>query len=130
MRTTINIDEDLLAQARRVTGVNDRTALIHAGLEDSTVLMHPLILGEIACGNLANRKEVLSLLGNLPRAPVAADAEALAYIENHALMGRGIGYIDVHLLASVALAGDAQFWTRDRRLSVVASELKLAYAGR
>ena len=63
-----------------------------------------MILGEIACGNLANRKEVLSLLGNLPRAPVAADAEALAFIESHALMGRGIGYIDVHLLASVALA--------------------------
>lgn len=101
-----------------------------SALEDSKVLMHPLILGEIACGNLANRNEVLSLLGNLPLAPVAADAEALAFIESHALMGRGTGYIDVHLLASVALAADAQIWTRDRRLSVVASELKLAYAER
>ena len=104
------------------------TPRLVSALEDSKVLMHPLILGEIACGNLANRKEVLSLLGNLPRAPVAADAEALAFIESHALMGRGIGYIDVHLLASVALAGDAQIWTRDRRLSLVASELNLVYA--
>ena len=101
-----------------------------SALEDSYVLMHPFVLGEIACGNLANRSEVLRLLGDLPLAPIAADAEALAFIESHALMGRGIGYVDVHLLASVVLAGDAKIWTRDRRLAVVANDLGLSYGDR
>jgi predicted nucleic acid-binding protein len=92
--------------------------------------MHPFVLGEIACGNLANRSEILRLLGDLPPAPIAADAEALAFIESHALMGRGIGYVDVHLLASVVLAGDAKIWTRDRRLAVVANDLGLSYGDR
>ena len=101
-----------------------------SALEASDVLMHPFVLGEIACGSLASRRDVLRLLGDLPLAPPAADAEALAFIERHALMGRGIGYVDVHLLASVVLARDAQIWTRDRRLAVVASDLGLAYADR
>ncbi|MGZ5140634.1 MAG: type II toxin-antitoxin system VapC family toxin [Burkholderiales bacterium] len=98
-------------------------------LENSEVLMHPFVLGELACGNLVNRSEVIRLLGDLPLAPVAADIEALTFIENHALMGRGIGYVDVHLLASLVLAGDAQIWTRDRRLAVVAKDLGLSYRG-
>jgi len=99
-------------------------------LEDSEVLMHPFVVGEIACGNLANRGEVLRLFGDLPLAPVAADTEVLAFIERHALMGRGIGYVDVHLLASVVLAGDAKLWTRDRRLAVVAGELGFSCGNR
>lgn len=97
-------------------------------LEQGTVLTHPFVLGELACGNLKNRGEVLQLLGELPGAPMATDAEALDFIERRALMGRGIGYIDVHLLASVALAGSARLWTRDKRLAVVAEDLELAYA--
>ena len=97
-------------------------------LEEGSVLMHPFVLGELACGNLKNRREVLRLLGDLPGAPMATDAEARAYIERRALMGRGIGYLDIHLLASVALAGSARLWTRDRRLAEVAAELKLAYS--
>jgi predicted nucleic acid-binding protein len=96
-------------------------------LEQGRVLMHPFVLGELACGNLKNRGAALRLLGDLPAAPMATDAEALACIERRALMGRGIGYLDVHLLASVALAGTARLWTRDRRLAEVAAELKLAY---
>jgi hypothetical protein len=83
--------------------------------------------GELACGNLRNRREVLELLGNLPHAPLATDAEAREFIERRMLMGRGIGYIDVHLLASVALAGTAHLWTRDRRLAAVAAGLDLAF---
>ena len=108
---------------------------LHAGapalavaLEQGSVLMHPFVLGELACGNLKNRGEVLRLLGELPAAPMATDPEALNYIERRALMGRGIGYVDVHLLASVALAGTAQLWTRDKRLAAVAADLELAYA--
>ena len=99
-----------------------------AALEQASALMHPFVLGELACGNLKNRAEVLRLLGKLPAAPIATDREALDYIELRALMGRGLGYIDVHLLASVALAGTARLWTRDKRLAAVAAELKLAYA--
>ena len=98
-------------------------------LEGGEVLMHPFVLGEVACGRLRNRAQVLRLLGELPAAQVATDAEVLEFIERRALMGRGIGYIDAHLLASAALAGTARLWTRDRRLAVVAADLKLAYAG-
>jgi hypothetical protein len=69
---------------------------------------------------------VLSLLGDLPRAAVATHDEAMHFIDAHRLMGRGIGYVDVHLLASTALQGDARLWTLDRRLAKVASELELA----
>ena len=98
-----------------------------AALEKGSVLMHPFVLGELACGNLKNRGEVLRLLGDLPEAALATDPEALNYIERRKLMGRGIGYVDVHLLASVALAGAARLWTRDKRLAAVAADLKLAY---
>jgi predicted nucleic acid-binding protein len=101
-------------------------AALMAALERGEVLMHPFVLGELACGNLRNRREVLNLLGRLPAAPTATDAEALAFIERRALMGRGIGYIDVHLLASVAIAGTARLWTRDGRLAAVAGELGVA----
>jgi predicted nucleic acid-binding protein len=96
-------------------------------LEGGRVMMHPFVLGELACGNLENRSEVLKLMGDLPAAPTATDPEALGLIERRALMGQGIGYIDVHLLASTALADDARMWTRDRRLAAAAAELELAF---
>lgn len=102
-------------------------ATLAAMLESGQVLIHPFVLGELACGNLRNREEVLELLGNLPPAPAATDAEALDFIARRTLMGRGIGYIDVHLLASVALAGTARLWTRDRRLAAVAAELNVSF---
>ncbi|MBA2565057.1 MAG: PIN domain-containing protein [Gemmatimonadetes bacterium] len=100
-------------------------ALVSA-LGAGRVLMHPFVLGELACGNLRNRREVLGLLRRLPSAPTVTDSEALGFLEDHALMGRGIGYVDVHLLAATALAGAARLWTRDQRLAAVAARLKLA----
>lgn len=97
-------------------------------LEGGQVLMHPFVLGELACGNLKNRGEVLRLLGVLPAAPTATEPEVLNFIERRALMGRGIGYIDVHMLASTVLAGDARLWTRDQRLAAAADELELAFS--
>ncbi len=94
----------------------------------SQVLMHTFVLGELASGNLRNRSEVLSLLKDLPQAAVAGDAEVLFFIERHALMGRGIGYVDAHLLAAVALGGSTQLWTRDKNLRSVADNLKLTYS--
>lgn len=101
--------------------------LLARALESGRVLMHPFVVGELACGNLEQRDEVLRLLGDLPAAPTATDQEVLELIERRALMGRGIGYIDVHLLASTALAADARIWTRDRRLARVAAEQELAF---
>lgn len=102
------------------------SALVTA-LEGAQVLMHPFVIGELACGNLENRAEVLKLLGDLPASPTAMDSEVLGLIERRALMGRGIGYIDAHLLASTALADDARIWTRDQRLAVAAADLELAF---
>ena len=97
-------------------------------LNGSRVLMHPFVLGELACGNLRNREMVLRLLKDLPRAAVATDEEVLFFIDRHALMGRGIGYVDAHLLAAVTLSDSARLWTRDKRLRALANELALAYA--
>jgi predicted nucleic acid-binding protein len=96
-------------------------------LNSSRVLMHPFVLGELACGNLNNRLEVLALLKDLPRSPVATDDEVLYFIEQHELMGRGIGHIDAHLLAAVALNGSSKLWTRDKRLQTVAASLSLDF---
>ena len=102
-------------------------AELSALLNGSKVLMHPFVLGELACGNLRNRTEVLALLKNLPRAVVATDEEVLFFIERHALMDRGIGYVDVHLLAAVTLDGVTKIWTRDKRLRTGADALGLAH---
>ena len=99
-------------------------------LERSQVLMHPFVLGELACGNLRRRADVLRHLGALPRSPVATDDEALRFIEAHRLMGKGIGWIDVHLLAAVALSPGTRLWTRDRRLDTVARTLGIRFAPR
>ncbi|HEX2060215.1 MAG TPA: type II toxin-antitoxin system VapC family toxin [Thermoanaerobaculia bacterium] len=95
-----------------------------AALEEGAVMTHPFVIGELACGNLKNREEVLRLLANLPSAIVADHDETLLFIEARRLMGKGIGYIDAHLLASVALTDDARLWTRDKRLAAVAEDLR------
>ena len=96
-------------------------------LERALVFTHPFVVGELACGRMRDRDDVLGLLRSLPVGPVATDDEALQYIDFHQLMGRGIGYVDVHLLASAALADGMRLWTRDRRLEGVAAEFGMAY---
>ena len=88
--------------------------------------IHPFVVGELACGNLKNRQEVLNLLQGLPALQQALDSEVMQLIENKGLMGRGIGYVDAHLCASVLLSG-AKLWTRDKRLLAVAQTLGLAW---
>ena len=90
-------------------------------LQEGEVLIHPWVIGELACGNLRNRSQVLELMQGLPAATVASDAEVLLLIERDRLMGRGIGYIDAHLLASARLS-HCRLWTQDRRLAGVAEE--------
>ena len=101
-------------------------AALSAELGIGRVLAHPFVIGELACGTLKHRREVLDLLSRLPSAPIATHAEALAFLEQRALMGRGIGFVDVHLLASTALAAPARLWTHDKRLAAVAIALNLA----
>ena len=90
-------------------------------LQEGEVLIHPWVIGELACGNLRNRSQVLELMQGLPAATVASDAEVLLLIERDRLMGRGIGYVDAHLLASARLS-HCWLWTQDRRLAAVAQE--------
>ena len=96
-------------------------------LEQNLVLVHPFVIGELACGNLTRREEILEHLHNLPRAVVASDREVLHLIEARRLMGHGVGYLDLHLLASVILSEDAVIWTRDRKLDAVAAELSIQH---
>lgn len=103
---------------------SDKTlvALLEAGM----VLAHPLVIGELALGNLRQRETVLEALADLPQAGVATDAEVVHFIERHALYGRGIGYVDAHLLAAARLTAGTELWTNDKRLHAVAVELELA----
>ena len=96
-------------------------------LERSIVIMHPFVVGEIACGSLHDRASIVELLQDLPAAVVAEGDEVLRFIERQVLHGKGIGFVDVHLLASVALTQGAQIWTRDKKLRLVAEMLGCAY---
>jgi predicted nucleic acid-binding protein len=92
-------------------------------LHEEQVLTHPFVIGELACGAVRNREEVLGLLKALPGAQVAEHDEVLRFIGGRRLYGRGIGWVDAHLLASALLSG-AALWTFDRELSRVASALR------
>lgn len=99
-------------------------------LNENRVLMHPMIIGELACGNLNNRRSLLKLWKSLNHLTQASHSEVLYFIENNRLMGRGIGYIDAHLLASVTLAMQAGIWTLDKRLANIASNQSLNWNGK
>ena len=94
------------------------------------MLAHPFVIGELALGQLKQRDTVLSALQNLPKASVATDAEVLLFIEQSALAGLGIGYVDAHLLASARLTAGSIFWTRDKRLRSIAERLGLGWSQR
>ncbi len=93
-------------------------------LSDGLVLMHPIVSGELACGNLRDRAAILSDLNTLPQSKLATDAEVMQLLEDRRLWGRGLGWVDAHLLAS-ALLSNCRFWTLDVRLAKVARELGL-----
>ena len=95
-------------------------------LENTEVVCHPLVIGELACGNLKNRKEILSLLGALPVATEVDYEEAIEFIELNKLMGKNIGFIDVMLLASSRLAS-LPIWTTDGKLKEAANTLGISY---
>ncbi len=107
--------------------------LLRSGCEQLEVLLnrgrvmaHPMVIGELACGHLRRRNEILTWLSELPQATQASHDEVLELINNHKLMGRGIGYVDAHLLAATMLTAPARLWTMDRRLQMVAKEMGVA----
>ncbi len=93
-------------------------------LDDGVVLCHPFVIGELACGNLKNRNEILDLLAALPTAEVASHDEALHLVTDRKLSGKGIGWIDVHLLAS-ALLTNCTLWTKDKALQSISRSLDI-----
>jgi predicted nucleic acid-binding protein len=101
-------------------------ARLAALLESGQVLTHPFVIGEIAMGSLRRRDTVLSLLTELPSTTVASDLEVLRLIEGRGLYGRGLGYVDAHLLAAALLTSGTSIWTRDNALDSCARQLGVA----
>jgi hypothetical protein len=95
-------------------------------LNSGNVVCHPFIIGELACGNIKNRAEILSLMQSLPMVEQANQDEILKFIENKKLMGKGLGLIDVHLLAS-AILSDVLLWSFDKNLSKIATKLNINF---
>ena len=107
--------------------LRDKDEQLISLLKQNQVLMHPMVRGELACGCLHNRDQILNLLKDLPQVSEASHEEALYCMERHELMGKGIGFIDLHLLASTFLSKDTLLWTRDRRLHKLALALNLSW---
>lgn len=104
--------------------LHDGNPRLDSLLDDGEVTCHPFIIGELACGNISNRTQILTLLHSLPRAVVAGHEEVMRFIEFYRLMGIGLGYIDVHLLASARLTM-TPIWTRDLQLKKAAAKLDI-----
>ncbi|MBI1821262.1 MAG: type II toxin-antitoxin system VapC family toxin [Nitrospirae bacterium] len=109
-----------------VTHLRNGTPGLETLLNNGDVLCHPFIVGELACGTLKNRNEILSLLQAIPKSVKASHEEVMQFIENYSLMGKGLGYIDIHLLAS-ALLTNVPLWTLDKKLNEVSSKIGLVY---
>ncbi|MFZ5998042.1 MAG: type II toxin-antitoxin system VapC family toxin [Nitrospirota bacterium] len=109
-----------------VAHLRDGNVGLETLLNEGQVVCHPFIVGELACGNLKNRAEILSLLQALPMASFIEHEEVIQFIGHYTLMGKGLGYIDVHLIASALLTG-IPLWTLDKRLHETSSKLGIGY---
>ena len=109
-----------------ISHLRETEPLLQSLLLAETVVCHPFIIGELACGGLGNRPEILEHLQALPQAPEVGHQEILTFIDARCLMGRGIGLVDVHLLAAAVLHGD-HLLTQDQRLRAVAVELGISF---
>ena len=96
-------------------------------LQAGRIISHTFIIGELALGCLKNRNTILDSLKDLPQAVVATDNEVMRFIDENTLFGKGIGFIDAHLLAAARLTPGSRLWTRDKRLLTVAATLHLAH---
>ena len=95
-------------------------------LELNDVAGHDLIYGELLIGDRGGRKKLLAEYKQMFQSAVIPHSEVVAFVESRHLHGRGVGWIDVHLLASAIVDG-LKLWTDDPRLSVLAHELAVDY---
>ena len=109
-----------------VTHLRQGSRQLEKLLVDAEVMCHQFIIGELAGGNLKNRNEIISLLHSLPMAPTIEFEEFLFFIDRNHLMGKGIGFVDVHLLAAAQLTG-IPLWTTDKKLKSSADQLELTF---
>lgn len=107
-----------------VDHLRKRDARLVQLLDEGLVVCHPFVIGELALGSLKNRAELLALLGKLPSAALATQADVMALIDRRALHGTGIGWVDAQLLASTILAR-SHIWTTDKPLRAVAAALEI-----
>ena len=103
-----------------ISHLRDGTNYLEVLLNKGTVLCHPFIIGELACGSIRNRNEILSLLQSLPMTRIVEHDEVLKFIENRKLISKGLGYVDIHLLAS-AILSDSLMWSLDKKLNKTAA---------
>jgi predicted nucleic acid-binding protein len=98
-------------------------------LQEGQVVSHPFIIGELACGNISNRTEIISLMQSLPMLDAIEHEELLLFIEHNKMMGTGLGFVDVHLMAAAMLAG-IPLWTQDKSLKQACSRLIIDFSTR
>lgn len=96
-------------------------------LETARVCCHPFVIGELACGTLKDRRTVLDALDKLPKASVTTHTETMGFLDRHDLVGQGVGWVDLHLLASTAVDAGTRLWTRDNCLARLANRLDLLW---
>lgn len=101
--------------------------MVEGLLTADEVVIHPFIIGEIACGNLTNRGEILSMLHELPVLSVTDDSLVLYFIDQNKLAGSGMSYIDAHLLASAVLEPPTRVLTLDKPFRAAAEAMELEY---
>jgi predicted nucleic acid-binding protein len=97
-------------------------------LEADSVVCHPFIVAEVACGTPPSRKAIISLLSELEHALMASHDELLAMLDARQLYGRGCGFVDLSLLASALLSEGTQIWTLDKRFEQLATEANRAFS--
>jgi predicted nucleic acid-binding protein len=95
-------------------------------LQNELVACHPFIIGELACGNMKNRNEIINLLNALPSTPLLEHDEIMDFIEGRNIINQGIGYVDVHILGS-AIISETPLWTLDKSLKKIAKQMAIEY---
>jgi len=101
-------------------------SLLSELIEDQRVLIHPLVIGELAMGDLTPRDATLHRLSRLEPAHMARHADVLRLVQTQRLYAIGLAFVDAHLLASARITPDSSLWTRDKRLRAAAERLDLA----
>nr|VFK37539.1 MAG: hypothetical protein BECKSD772F_GA0070984_101625 [Candidatus Kentron sp. SD]VFK43330.1 MAG: hypothetical protein BECKSD772E_GA0070983_102421 [Candidatus Kentron sp. SD] len=111
----------------RIEHLRQRSEKLSVLLGNNAILIHPFVIGELACGNLRHRRRVLAGLYEIPLVATVSDSQVMEFVEDNTLFGVGIGWIDAHLLAAAAKTDDCQLWTRDKRLRFQAERLNMRH---